>query len=170
MMLLTAERGRLLDGLFRGAECSMPIGIFPGQFGTEVAGGRVDIDLALAQSAGDLGVAGRDGVSRVACLDDDEVGLIRTYQLANLGSRLRKSLGQPLEVVNKLSAFPQVEERVVVFAFLAAQLPHLGDAQRHHGQCRIDLQRSKRGVREGRTHVNEFGEPQVRLVGTILAN
>ena len=123
---------------------AVPVGVLLGQLGAEVAGGGVDVDLALAQAAFELGVAGLDVMRRIAGHDDDEVGLRRAGQLAHLGGGLGKALGQPLEIVNELGALLLVEERMVVFALLAAQLAHVGNAQGHHGQRRIDLQRGQR--------------------------
>ena len=121
----------------------MPLGIFLGQLGAEVARGGVDVDLALAEPAFKFGVAGLDRMSRVAGHDDDKVGLGRAGQLAHLDRGLRKALGQALEVVNELGALLLVEERMVVFALLAAQLAHVGNAQRNDRQRRIDLQRGQ---------------------------
>ena len=131
------------DRLLGHAEGAVPVGVFLGQLGAEVAGGGVDVDLALAEAAFKLGVAGLDVVRRVAGHDDDEVRLGRAGQLAHLRGGFRKALGQPLEVVDELRALLLVEERMIVFALLAAQLAHVGNAQRHDGQRRIDLQRGQ---------------------------
>ena len=99
------------DDLFGDGKGSMPVGVLLRQLGAEVAGGRVDVDLALAQPAFEFGVAGLDVVRRIAGHDDDEVGLGRARQLAHLDGGFGKALGQPLEVVNELRALLQVEER-----------------------------------------------------------
>ena len=125
-------------------ESAVTVGVFLCQLGAEVAGSGVNIDLALGQAAGKLGVAGLDVVRRVAGNDDDEVGVGRARQLAHLGRRFRKALGQPLEIVDELRALLQVEERMVVFALLAAQLADVGNAEGDDGQRGIDLQRGQR--------------------------
>jgi len=73
-------------------------------------------------------------MGRVAGDDDDEVGLGRAGKLTHLDGGLWEAFGQPLEVVNKFCAFAQIEERMVVFAFLAAQLANAGNAECNHGQ------------------------------------
>src|ERR1035441_1922012 len=61
--------------------------------------------------------------------NDDEVTLSRTGQLAHLRRGLREAFSQPLEVVDELGALFLVEDRVVFFALLAAQLAHLGNEE-----------------------------------------
>ena len=122
---------------------SVPVGVFLRELGAEVAGGGVDVDLALGQAAFKLGVAGLDVVRRVAGDNDDEVGVGSAGQFAHLGGGLGKALGQPLEVVDELGALLLIEERMVVFALLAAQFADVGNAQCHDGQRRIDLQRGQ---------------------------
>ena len=78
----------------------MPLGILLGQFGAEVARGRVDVDLALAQAALELGVAGFDVVRRVAGHNNHKVASAapassRTFAAASgnpLASRLKSSM------------------------------------------------------------------------------
>ena len=82
----------------------MPIRVLLGQFGAEVAGSGVDVDLALAEAAFKLGVAGLDVMGRVAGHHDHKVSLSRARQLAHLGRGLRKALSQALEVVDELGA------------------------------------------------------------------
>ena len=145
----------------------MPVGVLLRQLGAEVARGRVDVDLALAQAAFKLGVAGLDGVGRVAGHDDDKVGLGRAGQFADLHRGLREALGQPLEVVDELGALFLVEQGMVVFALLAAQFAHFGNAQSHHGQRRIDLQRRQGLIGKGRANI---GQPRQAQVGLVAPN
>jgi hypothetical protein len=109
-------------------------------------------------------------VRRVAGNDDDKVGLGSAGQLAHLGGAFRKALGEALEIVNELGALLLVEEGMVVFALLAAQLADAGNAQGDDGQRWIDLQRGKGFVRKGGAHVGQAGQAQVGLVGAELAH
>ena len=70
------------------------------------------------------------------------------------------------EIVNEFRAFFRVEERMVVFALLAAQLADIGNAQRDDRQRRIDLQRGKGGVSKRGAHV---GQPRQAQVGRVAA-
>ena len=72
-----------MDDLFSDTKCTVPIGVLLGELGAEVAGGGVDVDLALGEPALEFGVAGLDVVRRVAGDDDDEVLLGRTRKLAD---------------------------------------------------------------------------------------
>ena len=109
-------------------------------------------------------------VRGIAGDDDDEVGVGRAGELAHLGGGFRKALGEPLEVVDELGALLLVEERMVVFALLAAELADLGNAQRDDGQRGIDLQRGEGLVGKRGAHVGEAGQAQVGLVGAELAH
>ena len=128
----------------------------------------VDVDLALAQPALEFGVAGLDVMRRIAGHNDHEIAFGRAGQLAHLGRRFREALGEPLEVVDEFRALLLVEERPVVFALFAAQLAHIGNAQRHNGQRWINLQRGKILIRKRRAYIGQSGQAQVRLVGAEL--
>src|ERR1700733_11443933 len=120
----------------------MPRSILLRQLAAEVTRGKIDIDLPLRKPSWKLRIAGVNMMRRVACDDNHEVRLRRSGKLTDLRRRLRKSLRQPLEVIDKLRALLQVEERMIILALLAAQLAHIRDTQRHHRQRRIDLQSS----------------------------
>ncbi len=129
----------------------MLVGILLCQLGAEVAGGGVDVDFALGEAAGKLGVAGLDVVRGIAGDDDDEVGVGRAGELADLGGGFREALGEALEIVDELRALLLIEERVVVFALLAAEFADVGNAQGDDGQRGIDLQRGESLVGEMRS-------------------
>ena len=59
---------------------------------------------------------------------------------------------------------------MVVLALFAAQLAHVGNAQSHHRQGRVDLQRGQGSIGERGTHVGQAGQAQVRLVRAKLAH
>ena len=147
----------------------MAICVFLCELGAEVAGGGVDVDLALGEAAGKLGVAGLDVMRGIAGNDDDKVGVGRAGKLADLHGGFGKALGEALEVVDELGALFLIEERMIVFALLAAELADVGNAQCDDGQRGIDLQRAERVVGERRAHVGEAGQAQVGLVGAVLA-
>src|ERR1700686_2986862 len=92
------------DSLLGNAECAVAIGILFGKLGAEVACGGIDVDLAFAEAAFKLGVAGFDVVRRVAGDDDDQVGFGSTSEFARFGGGFRKALGEPLEVVDEFCA------------------------------------------------------------------
>ena len=77
-------RLRFYNHLLGDVESFVAIGVLLRQLGAEVAGGGVDVDLALGEAAFKLGVAGLDGVRWIAGDDDDEVGFGGAGQLAHL--------------------------------------------------------------------------------------
>ena len=58
--------------------------------------------------------------------------------------------------------------RMVFLALLAAQLAHLGNAQRHHRQRGIDLQRVQGFIGKRCAHIGQPRQAQVRLVRPVL--
>ena len=146
----------------------MPVRIFLCQLGTEVAGRCIDINFAFAQPAFKLCIAGLDVVRGIAGHDDYKVLVCRTSKLAHLCRSFRKTLAQPLEIVDELRALLQVEHRMIVFAFLAAQLTHLGDAQRNHRQRGIDVQRRKILIGKRGPHIGQSRQTQIGLVRAVL--
>src|ERR1019366_7919727 len=125
-----------------------PVGVFLRQLAAEVSGSGVDVDFALAEPAFKLRVAGLDVVRGVSGHHDYEIALSGSAQLMNLGNGVRKTLGQALEVVDKLRTLLLIEERMVFLALLAAELADLGNAQRNNRKRRVDLQRRERRLRE----------------------
>src|SRR5205814_577864 len=100
-------------------------------------------DFALAEPAFKLGIAGLDVMRRIARHHNHEVAFRGSGELMNSADRFRKALAQALEIVNELRTLLLVEERMVFFALLAAQLADLRKAQGNDRKSRVDLQCSK---------------------------
>ena len=83
-MGLPAARVGFCDGFFGDGKGAVLVGVFLGQLGAEVAGGGVDVDFALGEAAGKLGVAGLDGMGGIAGDDDDEVGIRQRRRVRGL--------------------------------------------------------------------------------------
>ena len=111
----------------------MLVGVLLRQLGAEVAGGGVNVDFALGEAAFELGVAGLDVMRGIAGNDDDEVGVGGTGKFADLGCGIGKALGEALEIVDEFRAFFLIEEGMVIFALLAAELADVGNAQGDDG-------------------------------------